>query len=230
MEITKEILEKLAEPMDYQWRVQSFSKSKAQASCVAYIDARDVEDRLDKVVGPNNWKDDYKIVGNKFMAGIAININGDWVFKWDTGIESKVEKEKGEVSDAFKRAAVKWGIGRFLYNLNVQYVDANEVKTNNNYPYVVDENGNRVWDLTEFINNRKSKKTRTITPVKTEVQQTQATQPVSTTTPEKKDFTPKPKVGACESCGAEITEKVKEYSEKHFNKALCFNCQKEQKK
>lgn len=146
-------LKELKKEIPYKWRVQSFSKNKPQAQCVAYVDARDVMELLDEVCGPENWQDDYKEADGKLFAGIGIKVGDEWVWKWDTGSESNIEKDKGQVSDSFKRAGVKWGIGRFLYKLAIQYVDANEVKTQNNYPYVVD-NGKRVWDITKFINDR----------------------------------------------------------------------------
>lgn len=78
----------------------------------------------------------------------------EWVWKWDTGSESNVEKEKGQVSDAFKRAAVKWGIGRFLYDLEIAHVKTDGPLTDSHkYPLVVDDSGNRVWDLTKHMNN-----------------------------------------------------------------------------
>jgi len=144
----------LKKEIPYKWRVQSYSKFKPSASCVAYIDARDVMDLLDNVVGPENWQNQYKIVGNDMVAGIGIKCGDDWVWKWDTGAESNIDAEKGHMSDAFKRACVKWGVGRFLYDLDIQHVDANEKKSGGNYPYPVDKNGKRVYDLTEFINNR----------------------------------------------------------------------------
>jgi len=68
------------------------------------------------------------------------------------------EKEKGEASDSFKRACVQWGIGRFLYNLGIQYVKTNEAKSGNNYPFPIDDNGNKIRDLTTFINQLKPSK------------------------------------------------------------------------
>jgi hypothetical protein len=153
-------LKDLKKEIPHKWRVQSFSKNKANAQCVAYIDARDVMDLLDEVIGPEFWQDDYKDLGGQIFAGIGINVmnadNPQWLWKWDTGSESNIEKEKGQASDSFKRAAVKWGIGRFLYEKEIVYVDTNEPKKDNNYPYVVEKNGNRVWDITKFINNQKS--------------------------------------------------------------------------
>lgn len=146
-------LEDLKKKIPYQWRVQSFSKNKAQAQCVAYIDARDVMNLLDEVCGAELWQSDFKDIGGQTFAGIGIKTDlGGWVWKWDTGSESAIEKEKGQASDSLKRAAVQWGIGRFLYDMPIKYVEANEVKTSSNFPYVVDLNGKRVWDLTEYIN------------------------------------------------------------------------------
>lgn len=145
-------LKQLQQEIPCKWRVQSFSKNKPLAQCVAYIDARQVADLLDEVVSPENWQVDYKEVGGLLLAGIGIKNEGEWIWKWDTGSESNIEKAKGHISDAFKRAGVQWGIGRFLYSKDIKFVKANEIKTQNNFPYVVDDNGQRVWDLTEFLN------------------------------------------------------------------------------
>jgi len=147
-------LKKLTEKLPYKWRVQSFSKNKAAASCVAYIDARDVQDRLDTVCWSENWQVKYEEHKGNLFASIGIKCWEGWTWKSDCGSESAVEKEKWEASDAFKRAAVMWGIGRFLYSLSIEYVDSNEKKTASNDPYVV-SGGKRVWDITKLINNKK---------------------------------------------------------------------------
>lgn len=160
---TKIDLKKLQKEIPYQWRVQSFSKNKPSAACVAYIDARDVMRLLDEVVGPENWQDDYRVINNHMFAGIGIFVNGAWVWKWDIGTESQTEKEKGQVSDAFKRAAVKWGIGRFLYDMPLVYVDANAKKGDadssdgsvKKYPMPIDSQGKVVYDVTLLINSKK---------------------------------------------------------------------------
>ena len=138
-----------------KWRVQSYSKNKPSAQCVAYIDARQVASILDGVVGAGNWQVDYKMVNDLLFAGIGIKIEGEWIWKWDTGSETQVEKDKGHVSDSFKRAGVQWGIGRFLYDMEIEYVKANEVKNKTNFPYPVDNNGERIWNLTKHINKLK---------------------------------------------------------------------------
>lgn len=147
-----EFLKALSKPIPYKWRIQSVSKNKPQATCVAYIDARDVADVLDQYC-VEGWQNEYREVAGNLFCGIGIRINGEWEWRWDCGVESNTEKEKGRASDAFKRAAVKWGVGRFLYDLGFQYVTTNEAKTGNNQPYPV-ENGNRIWDLTKYFNHK----------------------------------------------------------------------------
>ena len=109
-------LEGLKKKIDFKWRVQS--ANIYGASCVAYIDARQVQDLLDEVCGAYGWQCEYyEHKGNLFCRiGIACELANtmEWVWKSDCGTESNVEKKKGEASDAFKRAAVMWGIGRFL--------------------------------------------------------------------------------------------------------------------
>lgn len=150
----KTILENLKKELPYKWRVQSFSKNKPQATCVAYIDSRDVQDMLDAHCV---WSDRYYSEGGLLFCEITIYADGREYKRSDTGSESNVDKEKGHSSDAFKRAAVKFGIGRFLYSLPMQYLKASEVKTKTNYPYVVDNNGKRIWDITKHINSSANK-------------------------------------------------------------------------
>lgn len=114
-------LEGLKKEIDFKWRVQS--ANIYGASCVAYIDARQVQDLLDEVCGAYGWQCEYyEHKGNLFCRiGIACELANtmEWVWKSDCGTESNVEKQKGEASDAFKRAAVMWGIGRFLYSKKI---------------------------------------------------------------------------------------------------------------
>jgi hypothetical protein len=115
-------LNKLSKPFtDYKWKVQTAGEYGCQ--CVAYLDARLVQDRLDSVVGPANWQNRYTRIGGLFCE-IGIYIEGHWVWKSDIGTESQAEKVKGEASDALKRAGVQWGIGRHLYGLGLVKVPA----------------------------------------------------------------------------------------------------------
>ena len=149
MKELQEIQLKLKAIIPFKWRVQSFSKYKPQATCVAYIDSRDVQDILDASCV---WSDRYYSEGGLLFCEITIYADGREYKRTDTGSESNVDKQKGHSSDAFKRAAVKFGVGRFLYSQKIQYVTADAIKTNNNFPNVVDSRGNKVWDLTNHIN------------------------------------------------------------------------------
>lgn len=150
-------LKLLTQKIPCQWRIGQISKMKPKASLLAYIDARDVMDLLDKVVGPANWQDEYKMVGTNLVAGIGIydETKKEWIWKWDTGTAGDIEGEKSIYSDSFKRAAVKWGVGRFLYSMPTEWVDTNEPKTATNKPYpVYPHNRERIWDLTEYVNSK----------------------------------------------------------------------------
>lgn len=149
MKELKQIQEELKKEIPYKWRVQSFSKNKPQATCVAYIDSRDVQDVLDKHC---IWSDRYYSVNGMLFCEITIYADGIEYKRSDAGSESNVEAQKGQSSDAFKRAAVKFGIGRFLYSKKMVYLKTDAVKTSNNYPNIVDNNGQKVWDITKHIN------------------------------------------------------------------------------
>lgn len=159
-------IKELKKEIPYRWRVQSFSKFKPQAQCVAYVDARDVMKLFDEVCGAENWQDKYYEVSGMLFCEIGVKVGDEWVFKGDTGSESNIEKEKGHSSDAFKRAAVKWGVGRFLYELDIKYLNASEKKTQSNFPYVVDSNNNRVYDITKLVNGSKDRPVTPKAPVK----------------------------------------------------------------
>ena len=92
------------------------------ALAMPYISARAVQDRLDEVVGVQNWQDEYHLMPDgSVMCQLKVRINGEWVMKSDVGSMSEQpdqgDKLKAAFSDSLKRAAVKYGIGRFLYRL-----------------------------------------------------------------------------------------------------------------
>lgn len=105
------------------WRAQSVTRDGKKAMALAYIDARDVMRRLDEVCGPENWKDSYvETAKGRVLATIEIWTGDRWVSKSDGAGDTDVEGDKGGISDAFKRAAVKWGIGRYLYDMPAPWV------------------------------------------------------------------------------------------------------------
>ncbi|WP_339765029.1 Rad52/Rad22 family DNA repair protein [uncultured Sulfitobacter sp.] len=125
-------------PEAVHWRVQGQPyerNGKFSAMALAYIDARDVMDRLDAVCGPENWQDEYEVTPTGLIiCKIGVCIDSQWVWKSDGAGETAVEGKKGGMSDALKRAAVKWGIGRYLYRLDSPWVACN-VKQKNGKAY-----------------------------------------------------------------------------------------------
>lgn len=120
--MTSEILAALKEPFDpkvVSWRVGATNGDKTKGIALAYIDARDVMKRLDDVMGAE-WQCRYPFEG---CCEIGLRIGGEWVWRSNGAGETQVEAEKGQYSDAFKRAAVLWGIGRYLYYLPNVWAD-----------------------------------------------------------------------------------------------------------
>ena len=85
------------------------------ARLLLYKTARTDMDILDETVGPEGWDCHYQDIAGKLFCQIGVRCGTTWIFKEDTGTESNMEAQKGEASDAFKRAGFKWGIGRELY-------------------------------------------------------------------------------------------------------------------
>jgi hypothetical protein len=124
-------LQQLSAPFDpskVSWRVGATTKNKSKGMALAYIDARDVMERLDDVCGIGNWQCKYSHAGQKTICDIGIRINNEWVWKANGAGDSDVEAEKGAASDAFKRAAVVWGVGRYLYDIKSPWVELNQYK------------------------------------------------------------------------------------------------------
>lgn len=124
-------LKKPFDPAAISWRVGSTTKDKAKGMALAYIDARDVQDRLDAVCGVDGWQCRYvPMHDKKTVCEIGIKIGDAWIWKADGAGDSDVEAEKGALSDAFKRAAVRWGIGRYLYDLESPWVELDTYEKN----------------------------------------------------------------------------------------------------
>ncbi len=85
-----------------------------------YVTARTVMNRLDTVLGPENWWDDYTPGENSVVCRLTIRLpDGQVITKSDAGgmagMSDPGDDDKSGFSDAFKRAAVKFGVGRHLY-------------------------------------------------------------------------------------------------------------------
>ena len=129
--VTRQHLDALRAPIDasqVSWRLKTTKEmddGKLKGLALAYIDARDVMRRLDEVVGPWNWSDSYdRAADGVVYCTLSIRVHGEWIHKMDGAETSDIEAEKGAISGAFKRAAVKWGIGRELYDIDCPWVEA----------------------------------------------------------------------------------------------------------
>lgn len=109
-------------PTLISWRVGATSRDKDKGIALAYLNARDVMERLDEVCGAGAWQCRYPFQGCCEIAILIEDKHGaKWVSKANGAGQSDIEAEKGQYSDAFKRAAVLWGIGRYLYDLPNQW-------------------------------------------------------------------------------------------------------------
>lgn len=125
-------LNKLKDPFpesDIEWRVQQAGEKndKVWAQVLAYVTNRAIMNRLDDVCGQGNWKNEYKEwIGGSVLCGLSIKIENEWVTKWDGAEQTDFEATKGGLSGAMKRAAVQWGIGRYLYNLEAGFAKVHD--------------------------------------------------------------------------------------------------------
>ena len=106
---------KLLSAEDIECRVQS--SNEKGCSLLLYKDARVDMRILDEIFGINGWQRTHEVINGNLFCNIDIwdQEKKCWVRKQDVGIESKAEAEKGQASDAFKRAGFNIGIGRELY-------------------------------------------------------------------------------------------------------------------
>ena len=123
------VAQSLAAPFDLtevKFKPQAVKGNRALA--LAYVDVRAIMDRLDNVLGVENWQDHYQLLpDNSVMCRLRLRIGDRWITKTDVGGPSEQpdggDRLKAAFSDALKRAAVKFGIGRYLYRLPQQWAD-----------------------------------------------------------------------------------------------------------
>lgn len=116
----KGLCEKLKEKFDekdLEFRVGATNSDKTMGLALAYVQARAIQNRLDEVVGFENWKVSYKEIQGGFLCTLSIRINNEWIEKEDGASVTEFESVKGGISNSFKRVASSgFGIGRYLYN------------------------------------------------------------------------------------------------------------------
>lgn len=130
----KEIGKLLSAPFaerEVKFKPQAVKGNRAMA--LAYIDSRVIMDRLDEVVGFSNWQDKYRLLpDNSVMCRLSLRMGGSWISRTDVGSPSEQpdggDRLKAAFSDALKRAAVKFGLGRYLYRLPQQWCEYDPTK------------------------------------------------------------------------------------------------------
>ncbi|MCL2637529.1 MAG: Rad52/Rad22 family DNA repair protein [Oscillospiraceae bacterium] len=135
--MTQMQIEMLKQPFtasEVQWRLTLTNQSEGRMSglAVPYLDSRAIQKRLDAVVGPDNWQNLFQTVrtGNDdeptaHICTISIYNpdRNEWVSKSNGAGNTDIEPIKGGMSDALKRAASMWNIGRYLYEFEAVWVN-----------------------------------------------------------------------------------------------------------
>lgn len=119
-----------------EWRICRTAKDKSKGQVAAFVDSRAIQKRLDDVLGRENWQNRFCTVPGKdngsttHICEISIFYadRGEWITKSDGAGCTDIEPIKGGLSNAFKRAASMWGIGRYLYNLTGIWIPIKEGK------------------------------------------------------------------------------------------------------
>lgn len=132
--MNREALRRLAAPMPaeaIEWRIQRAGEKNGRvwAMCVPYGDPRWLMSRLDAVVGPENWRDEYMPgPDGGVKCRLSIRVDGEWIAKEDGAPNTDIEAVKGGYTDAFRRACVKWNVGsiRSLYELNDCFAEVSD--------------------------------------------------------------------------------------------------------
>lgn len=136
---------------EIECKVSSINEKGLQL--LLYKTARTDKAILDEVYGEEGWYNEYEeIKGNLFCAiYIWSDTKKMWIKKQDCGVESEFgDKEKGEASDAFKRAGFKVGIGVELYTPIFIWIPKVDAKGEENYEEKYDKTKNKYSTYTRF--------------------------------------------------------------------------------
>jgi hypothetical protein len=145
-----EILTAPIQPNEIEWRVQSVT-STGKMIVVPYINNRCVMQRFDSAFGPTNWTSEFREITNGFICRLTVHYTDDHeavlktIYREDGASKTNIEPEKGGISDAMKRAAVQFGLGRCLYDYPKVFIECNE-------KYIPDWAQDKLTKLVEWVN------------------------------------------------------------------------------
>lgn len=123
MEQTTNQLDKLTlpiQPDEIEWRVQMQTKT-GKLIVVPYLTNRTVMDRFDQQFGWDGWQNQITEIQGGFLCTITVTFTNPQtgevrtLSKTDGASRTDIEPVKGGISDAMKRCAVQFGLGRSLY-------------------------------------------------------------------------------------------------------------------
>jgi len=124
-------------PEHIEWRIQQSGSNpdrntgevKRWGLVLAYVTNRAIMDRLDEVFGIEGWCNEFiEAPSGGILCGITALTMEVPITKYDGAENTQVEAVKGGISNAMKRSAVQWGIGRYLYDLEATFVNMTEIK------------------------------------------------------------------------------------------------------
>ncbi len=230
---------RLLTPGEIEVRVQSVKQTKSSTGCILllYKDARVDMKMLDETFGMTGWKRTHELINGRLFCNIDIwdDEKKQWIRKQDVGVESYTEKEKGQASDAFKRAGFNVGIGRELYTspfiwINLEqgetYQKGSSIALSPRVHFKVKSIGyteNREIKELEIVDgNNKVRYSFGKSTVGNFTNNHNAQSKENKSTIKSNNF-------KCKKCGRDIPEKVASYSKSKFGQSLCMDCQKEVK-
>jgi hypothetical protein len=138
------------QPNEIEWRVQSVT-STGKMIVVPYINNRCVMQRFDAAFGPTNWTSEFREITNGFICRLTVHYTDDHeavlktIYREDGASKTNIEPEKGGISDAMKRAAVQFGLGRCLYDYPKVFIECND-------KYIPDWAQDKLTKLVEWVN------------------------------------------------------------------------------
>lgn len=218
----EDVMKQLQAPFDpenIEWRVGSTNQDKTQGLALAYVTNRAIQNRLDETFGVFGWQNVFlPWKSNGQLCGISVKNGEEWITKYDGADDSNMEATKGGLSDAMKRAAYQWGIGRYLYKLPQEWMP---IKKRGN-SYVLTETPDLPeWALPEGYEKveKPKKAAKKIEEPKDIVDEAMGIFGGSVAVDESKTN--------CEKCNTTMTKGQVMVSQKQYDgRTLCVNCQK----